>query len=329
MKRQDFLRMVVFILGFFLLNSSLSSMFYDWSRQSYDYEISRREFESVTEHVSVAILGDSHALRSVMAEKIEGGYNFAFTAESYFQTFYKVKYYLEKGTFHPDVVVLPIDLHTFTSNRLPLIKKQDPSFWVRYMNYIELGRSTDTLPQQISTLMQAYLPLSGGLETFGEVLWKKPYEDLLPLASGFSGWTTDFSKYRRKKQVERSEVYAKLHLDAAVYISEDVVDYFYRLLDLLEANDIQVVLVWYPITDTYYEAAREYIQPDLHLEAVRALLVDARPALILDYHDIFDGRPHFFKDPDHVNIYGAEVVTDLLVEDLTAAGLLPVFSEDN
>jgi hypothetical protein len=102
-----------------------------------------------------------------------------------------------------------------------------------------------------------------------------------------------------------------------------MVAYFYRLVELLDAYNVRVALVWYPVTEYYYEAMGEYIPVEDHLAAVENILEDQQVGLILDYHDMFIAQPEYFSDSDHLNVNGAEILTDLLVEDLTEAGLWP------
>lgn len=327
MKGREFLKAAVCILGFLLLNQVVSSLFVHWSRGFFDYELNGREFEAVQEQVSVVILGDSHPMAGVVAGDIDGGYNFSSAAESCILTYYKLKYYLEAGKFHPQVALLPVDLHTFLSVRLERIDVHDPAFWIRYMDYFELGRETNTLDEQIKPMLSGRFPLIGGLDVTIDVIWPEETPQNLPMVSGFTAWVDDFSAVPVKERKMQARNLVESYFPEANNYDRYLLDYFYRLLDLLDEYNVQVVFIWYPITEEYYQYAGQYVMTEAHLAKIRELLADRSPALILDYHDLFFGHPEYFADSNHLNGHGAEFFTNLLVEDLTREGLLPIGKE--
>lgn len=322
MKGRDFLKIFFFIFIFLLINQIIAGSFVSWSRTDKEYGVTHREFENVQDQVSVAILGDSHPQKAVMASRIDGGYNFSTSAESYIFTYYKLKYYLERGDFHPELAVVPVDLHSFVSFRRERAENIDPAFWGKYVNYWEYGSETGDLISVVPTILKAKFGVLGGLDLVSPAA---VYGMESPeLVSGFIPSSDNFAAYPAEERFDRAMERTAFHFDGYTYMDHVLVDYFYRLLDLLDMYGITVVLVYYPVTDTYYQAAADYIPVEDHLAAVEHLVAERPPALILDYHDLFFGQLEYFSDSDHLNVDGAEIFTDLLIQNLQEAGLLPV-----
>ncbi|MGD2027714.1 MAG: hypothetical protein PVI99_07845, partial [Anaerolineales bacterium] len=300
MKPKDFFRIAGFILIFLAINKILVARFVPWSRAPYEYEVTRRGFEEVQEEIEVVILGDSHPQKSVMAEKIDDGYNFASSAESYIFTYYKLHYYLEKGSFQPSLAVVPIDMHSFSSFRLKRAESQDPAFWNQYVVYLEVGKETGSFWTFFRNRMLADFGLIGGLDSALAVFYPPEPLTATMMTSGYFKAEEDFSAASREEQFARTEERAAFHFSGYSYMEETLVEYFLRLLDLLESHGAQVVLVWYPVTEGYYEQAARYIPADSHLETVKELIAERAQLPIYDYHDLFWGHPEHFSDSDHL-----------------------------
>lgn len=329
MKRQDFFRVCLFLLIFLLLNRMFSDWFLAWTRESSGYQITVQQFETVQDQVSVVVLGDSHAGWSMMAGEIDGAYNFSSPGESYILTYYKIRYYLERGNFHPQVAIVPIDLHLFSSFRVSKIQSQDPVFWGRYVSYVDYGRETGTSIQMIPIITKAVFGILGGINETVKQLSSPGQENSDMLIAGYMPVPEDFSTLSREEQVEQAKGDAEAHFKKDTYLDGVMLDYFYRLLDLLESHDVQVVFVWYPVTDLYYDFVSEYVPVELHISTIEGLLADRQPVLILDYHDFLSGQYEYFYDSTHLNMAGAPIFTQVLIEDLTEAGVLPVTSVGN
>lgn len=327
MKPRDFFRFTAFILLFLLVNKILTAWFVPWSRAPYEYETTRRGFESVQQDLSVVILGDSHPQKDFMAEKLHRGYNFASSAESYIFTYYKIRHYLEEGPFQPSLAVVPIDMHSFSSFRLTRALTQDPAFWNRYVDYLEVGRESGLFWPYFSNRILGEFALIGGLDAAAAVLWPTEPPTATVMTAGYLRTEEDFSGSSEDERWARAEERAAFHFSGYTYNEATLVTYFYRLLDLLESHGVEVVLVWYPVSEEYYLESSSYIPAESHLESVKSLLSDHSPALVLDYHDLFFGRPELFSDSDHLNARGAETLTNQFIQDLEGAGLLSFESQ--
>ena len=105
------------------------------------------------------------------------------------------------------------------------------------------------------------------------------------------------------------------------YIDPLLVEYFNRLLDLLETQEVQLVFVWYPSTAEYEHAAAQYFPVANHLSEMYALLAGREDVIVFDYHDVLYDQYELFTDNDHLNTAGAEIFTQLLLVDLKEKGV--------
>ena len=322
MKSRNFLRIVIFIVGLFLIGQLVGRQFVRWSRADINYSITHSEFVAMQDKVWMVVLGDSHPQKGVKTPDIPGAYTLATSSESYPFTYYIMKYYLEEMDFHPKVAVLTIDPNGFISSRMNGIKRRDPAFWDFYVNYLEIDATTEEFADYLPTIVEAKLSFLGGWDVTMNQLWPlesqvSDYQEL-----GFISLESRMSDMAEWKIRQDGIARADKHFDGK-YLDEALVTYFLKLIDLLQAHDVDVVLVWYPMSDGYYEGMNQYLSGEEHLSKVEELLGDRQVDLILDYHDFFFGQPEYFADPDHLNKWGAAIFTEDLYANLIEAGLVP------
>ena len=321
MKLKNYLRIGLFLSGFLLLNHFLGDWFVAWSRAESKDGITIRDFEAVQGELSFVVLGDSHPKEGFMAAKIPHGYNFSSSAESYIVTYYKLKYYFERGDFHPDVALVPIDLHNFSSVRLDVLLSKDPAYWKQYVNYLQYGWETNQLQTMPETFLQSRFALLGGLDVCLEEIFNPSQ---LTLVAGFMSSEGKFSENSLDIREERIQRKVDSQFKGYDYMDETLVMYFLRVIDLLEEYDVTPVLVYYPITEGYFEGASLYVPVEDHIANVQDLLEEDPSVVLLDYHDLYFHHLEYFSDPDHLNIWGAEIFTEQVIEDLENINLLTV-----
>ena len=321
MKPKDFLRTAIFIVGFLLLNHFLTRQFVVWSRYDTEHATVHREFVPVQDEVTLVFLGDSHPQKSAKSDDIPGAYTLATSAESYPYTYYLMKYYLESGEFNPSVAVVQIDPHGFMSSRFDWLVDRDPAIWDPYMDYWEIDTITDEFGDLLPTIIRAKFSLSGSWDLVLEEFWPTGIEVPEPLVSGFAPQERDMSEYSPEQLVDIGHERAANHFNEAEFGDEVMVWYFQQLIDLLQAHDVAVVFVWYPVMEAYYDAAGEYVPLDDYPGTIEGFLDGRQPDLMLDYHDFFFGHPEYFADADHLNVDGAVLFTQDLLGELSQAGL--------
>lgn len=320
-KLKLWLRVLLFFGIFLLINLVVGSAYVRYTRQPYVYEQSRRTFEAAREEIGILVLGDSQPLYAVNTSLIPGGYNYATKGESYILTYYKLLDAFRRSDFNPQVVVLPLSLHTFSGYRRAEVGSQDHAFWAQYMNYWEVGQAQDALPQFLLDRLKAEFPYRGGFDQVMEVWIPQEIWESSGMVAGYLPSTSLFGEDRPEEVEERAASRAAFHLEGVVYLDPLMVDYFNRLLDLLEEGGVQLVFVWYPLTEEYVEAAGEYVSVEGHLAEMQKLLAGRENVVFLDYHDLFFAHPEYFSNADHLNIAGANALTLQLIEDLAELGI--------
>lgn len=234
-----------------------------------------------------------------------------------------MKYYLKEKDFKPDVAVVEIDPIGFMGGQINALSMRDPAYWDRYVNYLAIDANTEGVGDLIPTYIQAKISLLGSWDVVLERFW--PIEKLAPepLEFGFVPLKRTLVDLNEQKFERAGTQRAEAHFSEGNYLDETMVTYFLKLIDLLQAHDVRVILVWYPMTKPYYDGMERYVPGEEHINSVEALLGERQVDLILDYHDAYYGQPEYFADPDHLNLWGAEVLTQSILEELIEAGLTP------
>ncbi|MEJ2758160.1 MAG: hypothetical protein P8046_06710, partial [Anaerolineales bacterium] len=241
--------------------------------------------------------------------------------ESPIHTYYKLRAAFEQAEFQPRVVVLPVDLHTFSSFRAERLDDQDPAFWSQYVDYLEVGREQgDWFPMAVERAKVEFAYLGGLDDVLGILFPSEPWE-VADMQRGYAPDYENFANWTAEEQLDQAEERIAKHLEGSQVVDPLMVTYMGRLLDLLEEHDVQVVLVWYPITELYADLADERVSVNGHFAAMQSLFADRSNILWLDYHDLFWGHPEYFSDSDHLNVDGAQIFTERFVQDLRKNGV--------
>lgn len=318
--RKFILNLLAFAAVFFAVNALVNSAYTRWSRQTVEYEISRRQFEAMQEQVSVVFIGDSHVLSGVNPVLIEGSYNFGFDGENTIEEYYKYKYYLERG-WKPEVAVIQIDLHTLSSFKSERFR--DPAFWKQYVDYLEVGLFKGRLQSFLKLRLMGEFAYMGELEYVLDLLLdpKQPKK----FVSGFEGGRKgNFSVHNDSKKQELAATRASNHFEGHQPLDPDLLAYFLRMVDLLETHGVKVVLVRYPVTEWYGEESKQYVSvKDFYRTIEDGLTKNDSMFIMLDYHDLFWGQDELFLDSDHLNATGAEQISIRIKEDLDRLGVFP------
>ncbi len=321
MRNKFFLRLLVFILLFLPLNHALMRAYVRFTRQPYVYEYTRKKFDTLKDQVSLLVAGDSHALDAFNDTLVPDSYNYSSRGESPIHTYFKLRAAFEEPDFQPKVVVMPMDLHTFASYRYDRFTEQDLAFWSQYVDYLEVGREQGDVLPMVGELVKVEFAYLGGLDETLAILFPAQPWEIAGMTKGFRPIHEQFTSFSPEDQAKIAAERSAYHLEGREYITPLEVVYFNRLLDLLEAHQVQIVFVWYPVTELYYQQAERFAPVDDHFATMQSLFADRDNVIWLDYHDLYWDHPEYFSDSDHMNVDGAEVFTELLVHDLAANGV--------
>jgi hypothetical protein len=281
-----------------------------------------RQFESVKQDVRILGIGDSHIKYGLHAEYLETSFVIANAAENYIQTYYKLNSYFDDGSLDLALIIMPIDLHSFSSYGKERFENLE--FWKKFLNYQELAIQNRDLPRFFNLWLRGEFVFIGGIvETLELIQVNSNEKSVSELVSGYQPKDGDFGEFGKKGELAALRV--DYHLRGSNALDPELLDYFFRILALARENNVQVVLVRFPVTAEYYSSAMALPSISDHYENLDLMLAQngfgSLP--ILNYHDIFWGQSNLFADSDHLNEQGAILFTQIVKGDLDEFGLLP------
>lgn len=280
------------------------------------------EFQEYKDSIQILIVGDSHPMSAVDTRQMQGAFNLTSPGENIIQTYYRLRYYLEVEPLDVKLVVLPLDLHSFSSFRISRFESMN--FWSKYINCVELAKISDSLGSYMRRHATGNLTYAGGVSDTVKLLQVRAglVEGEDPLFMGFRVKSARFVDEGNKKNNAR--IIVGKHLMGYEPLHPEAEAYFLRILDLLAAHDVKVVLVEYPVSREYYQSAGVAMDiPEFYRSLGDLLKKRSQEPPILDYHDLFWNDQINFSDPDHLNEAGASEFTRILEQDLEELGYLP------
>lgn len=280
------------------------------------------QFEAVKEDIRILVAGDSHPREDVNPQFLERSFVVASAGESIIQTYYRLDYWINRQQLDIELVLLPIDLHSFSSFRGDRFEHND--FWRKYINYRELGAAKGRpLTHALYRLEGEFAYLDGVDETISSFKAADDNMQHSQLVNGHIAGNYVSSKSRFPESQVKWRVEQHLRSNRRI-LDPDLVTYFLKTIAMLNANDIQVVLVRYPVSRQYFSMAQKFVDvPDFYAQIDELLAQQGAQVSILDYHDLFWQDIRYFNNPNHLNADGSEVFTRKLKIDLAQLGALP------
>lgn len=273
-----------------------------------------RTYCPIPENVDTIILGDSHTETALDPDVIPNSINISLSSEHYFYTYYKIRYLLN-ACHNIEHVIVGFSYHN--------LGKRD-----------DIYLFADSPGSRVDIMYERYFLIVGHngikkLMSFSKVYWAK----LLKYKFGMSfQWDpvflakalleeltyTDYAFigrfYKSKKSHVNSEIISKT-IQKHYYVadskpqnfSETAISYFKRIVKLCTTRGIQLVIINTPLHPDYKNQIPENFL--LKYTQVLSQLLKTFPEVqYLDYSEL--KMPiSYYGDADHVNYYGAEIVS--------------------
>ncbi len=308
-----FLKLVVFILLAIGLNVCLNKVYDHWM---YYFRLARyqdKQFEAYPDTLKYLMLGNSH--NRVNPEVFGHSFSYMTPKEVYTQTYYKLKYILEKTNKRPENIFLSIDPVNF-SPRAEYDLTFD-GYWRKYLNYPELAREFNDPEYLLNWVTGNFFSYVGNYKfVYMSVIFRKvdlqqikngyvpprnyknfakePNRDAL----GFEIATAYLSTYARKSKIGEAKYYCKI-------------------LALCRQYKINLILLRMPMTDEYLKFARKMVDLDkLDQEILDLTQKHFSDFRVFDYRNYFKGKPEYFFNADHTNPIGAMIISNKIREEL-------------
>lgn len=245
--------------------------------------------------ITTVIAGDSHTMWSIDDRKLNGVRNISLNAEGYIYTYAKLAHLLKQGN-RMEKLYLGFSFHNLSGYYDDYIYgKRSLHFFHRYIRILELKDYMTLLvsnPKNIITMSP--ILLRKGLE----MLFKRNYTPLGSFPSESMVQKLDHGKMR-KRILE--QYYQN---DSVAPFSKMNVEYLNRIIDLCKENGIKIIAITTPQHSSYnISVPREYIDAYKHFIAVHNLPV-------YDFSGLTMADSCYLPDGDHVNSYGAPMVTE-------------------
>jgi hypothetical protein len=288
---------------------------------SYLYR-TEEQFEVYKNESQILIAGDSHPMSAVNPQYLPGSFNLTSTGENIVETYYRLQYYLDEEQLDIKLVILPIDLHSFSSYRLDRFRS--PDFWRKYIDYVELGRFQGDVPKYVRLMLLGEISFFNDVTNTIDLMKIRAgvIEGNYALIKGFMARTESFIETPEKNELAKNRV--NRHLNNAIPFDGTAQVYLIRTLELLDEHKVDTILVRFPVTKEYYYYAQTRMDtPSFYQDLQELLQESSLEPPILDYHDLFWDKEQYFADIDHLNVPGARIFTSILQRDLQESGYLP------
>jgi hypothetical protein len=269
-----------------------------------------REFYRLQEDFKYLLLGDSHFQNGVNPMILGNAYNFSSANENIIQSYYKLKYIIEKSDKELDYILLPLDLSTFNSIRSDRFKYH--AYWIKYINYYELARHKKDKSLFFTGLFARYMSYAGNYETFYRYFFSEG-KGRSQLILGYRPKHGDFKSKKARKDITQlhEELYQSKH-----WLDDDLISYFKRIMDLCENNSLKLVLVKMPVSKQHHEKISKVVDMENYHQKINQILADKKDVYVLDYQTLFFEHDNYFNNPDHLNARGADKFSAQLKTDL-------------
>ncbi|MDA1196369.1 MAG: hypothetical protein O2779_00190 [Nanoarchaeota archaeon] len=254
-----------------------------------------------------ALFGDSHTLYASNPNFINNSYNFASSAEGYIETYYKLRKIIEIDNIEIKTIILEVDPHTFSEKtRANEGLFHELRYYTQFIPLKEIAKHKEQ--SIISLAIENHLPIIGkGDEILSQVVSSEIDK----------GWISSKKVFEDKDKQKIARTQYKKHFTASPnLIQEKTFTYFKELLKFAKENEINIVLVTYPLTKEYQKEI-ENLQLDTYYNTIlKEANTISTSYHILEYQALFLEHPEYFGDADHLNHQGAEQFSKKLQEDL-------------
>lgn len=301
-------RYLAFVALLVLLNTGIANYFTGMLPDRAGARETLREVFSGEEGLHIVVVGDSHPMCAVEASGVQGLVNAAWIGQRY-----DIAYNLTQRLFrrHPgqvEVVVVPLDRHSFARDRLLMPLREPSSRWLEDTLY--MGWRTGLLEEQVEALIRyETVPYLGAVDVLLDP--SNPRKRLRAYEEDYPRGLAD-----NPDAEGLAAVTAQLHAGSGVWWEEVLEEYLAAILDLCRREGVRVVAVRYPVSAPYWEAVQPLVPLEEWRERVANLLRHYPEVPVLDYSRLAHDRPEFFIDSDHVHPRHAPEFTAKLYEDL-------------
>jgi hypothetical protein len=312
---------LLFLLIFSLINYGFIYIFKKERLKNSRTGTIDHQFHEVEKKINVLAMGDSHVATGFDPRVFKNAFNFSLYGENYIYNYYKLKYILQRNP-QVRVVILPIDLHSFSSWRADRFLFD--FYWVKYLNYWEVGWYKKEVLKFLSKYINGkFFPYKGEFETVFHLPPQMERNRKVPLPKIFQGFILKTENFHQNRN-ERARQRVSLHFYKHYHLDDELVHYFKKIIVLCSQKKRILVLVKFPVSKIYFQYASKKIPVDIIYKKVQSIIQPYRNVRVLDYQKLFfENDGIYFDDPDHLNQKGAKVLSEKIREELIRLNMIP------
>jgi hypothetical protein len=311
--KQFFTKFLIFILLVVGINAALNAVYDHWM---YYFRLARnqdKQFAVYSDTLKYLMLGNSHD--RINPAFLGNGFSYMTPKESYIETYYKLKYILEKTNKRPENIFLSIDPVNFSPRAEKGVSFE--GYWKRYLNYFELARENHD-PSYIKNWFTGNFCSYAGN-------YKYAYMSLLFLNVDLKKIKNGYVPARNYKNFAKEPDREALGFEIAnaylsSYARKSVLGkckYYCKILALCKQYKIHLLLLRMPMTDEYLKYARKMVDIDkLDRDILNVTHAHFDDFEVFDFRNEFHGKDNFFFNADHINPIGVEIVSMKIKEEL-------------
>lgn len=275
--------------------------------------IKEHDYKSFGHKAKILILGNSHLMHLFEEVDKPQVFNHSVPSLNYLQTYYLLKYLIEKTDHSFDTIVLPLSLESFA--RSAHASKGYLFFWSRYFDYVDLTIS-DSRGSEFhwyEYIEGAFFPYIGHWHKIKQFFCGKDVH-LKELAD--EKRVRVFSQMPQSKQQELLNRRFKTLFAKNQIIVPETIEYLERIIALCDQQKIKIIFVRAPVTTRLLAKVSHELNIEAYNKLARSVLLKHPQIQYFDYQYLAKGHDSWFEDVDHLNAYGAAQITRILIQDL-------------
>jgi hypothetical protein len=317
MTRKFTIRLLVFAALLIAVNYTLDKVFKAFSVHNTLNTLMDKQFAEFDSTFTYLAMGNSH--NCINTHILENSFNYGSPSESIIQSYYKLKYILEKSGKKPEYLLLQGDISSFGPK---IADRYEYNFyWKKYIDYIELARIKNDRDILLKWTEGKFFSYVGN---YKDIQLSILYRIKMKNIEMYRGYRPhrDFRNFA--DEPDRRKVAwgkANLFLSKDEYFSPVIKVYFEKILQLCQDHGVRVFMLRIPESKDFYEEELKIVPADNLYREVEGI-ANRYPVFqgTLDYHDLFFDHTEYFFDPDHLNIKGSDLFTTRLALDLKEIG---------
>ena len=313
MSRKFVIRLILFLSLLVVISIALDRSFKAFSVHNTLNNMMDRQFAEYDDTLKYLAMGNSH--NCINTHILENCFNYGSPSENFIQSYYKLKYILEKTGKKPEYLILQADLSSFG----PKIsdRYEYNSYWIKYIDYMELARIRNSKDMLYHWLEGKFFSYVGNYKDVQLSIYYRMKIKQIEMYHGYRPHR-DYHNFADEPDMQKTAWdKANLILSKEEYFDPAIKVYFEKILQLCQVYGVRVIMVRMPMTKEFNEEEAKLVPADKLIAEVNAI-TSRYPVFAgsLDYHLLFVRHPEYFFDPDHLNIMGADLFTTQLARDL-------------